>query len=140
MKNFDKVVIELQEKLELKKKNLIPVKRLMYTNCAFKLNGVIKNLNAITDINVLISIHAFLLNEKKNFNESCSMLGLEGYLYKYENFTFHEWEQDIQTRVDTLIYNKNKKEYELIEQRLLNLESDEIKKGKELEAIMNLLK
>jgi len=138
----DKVVLKLQETLKQKKEELVQVKPAYNTNMSFKYSptGLATNLHTVSSISTLVGMLAHVWRAWQDFNYIAEQLKVNEVVeFKHENFTFAEWNADIETRINVLNFQAKKAQYEALEKRLLALESDDLKASKELEAIIAIL-
>jgi hypothetical protein len=139
----DKIIQQLFEVVQQKKAEIAKAEKPNWlTNCAFRFNlesSSSINLQVCSEIETLINILGFLCEKKRGHDEAISLLGLSS-TFKWLNFTFDEWCSDIKTRIDKINISTKRKELEILESRLDNLVSPELKRKLELEEIQKLLK
>jgi hypothetical protein len=139
----DKIIQQLFEVVQQKKAEIAKAEKPNWlTNCAFRFNlesSSSINLQVCSEIETLINILGFLCEKKRGHDEAISLLGLSS-TFKWLNFTFDEWCSDIKTRIDKINISAKRKELEILESRLDNLVSPELKRKLELEEIQKLLK
>ena len=138
--NNDQIIIDLQEKLTQRKNKIVdPGKTSPMINCQFPINGRgTINLHTIHNINDLLPLAAILIREKESFEKANEYCGTEE-VYMYSTHTFEEWMHDIKMRINKLKFVEETKKLQQIQSKLLSLESDDLKKSRELEEIKKLL-
>lgn len=139
----DKQIKELFELVEQKRKDIFKVEKMAWlTNCSFSfedknMNNV--NIQACSDLSLLTKILGYLKREKHYFDEASKQLNYNG-TFKWNNFTYNEWENDIMSRFKKIIVVKEKEKLKDLEDRLNNLISPEYRRELELEQITKILK
>ncbi len=142
MQNTDKVVLELLQKVEDKKKQIGNAERPSWeTNCSFSYNpegNARINIQTIRELEVLVEIHSFLTLRKRAFKESCDILQLKPteVPFKWLNFTYEQWESDVKTRINGLRIAIKKQELAKLEERVNALVSPEQRRAIELEKLV----
>jgi hypothetical protein len=111
------------------------------TNCAFRYSkdsSASLNLQVCGVVEELVEVLGLLCEKRNAFNEAQKIIGtnLE---FKWFGFTFDDWAEDIKTRIDKIEITMNKKELELLEERLNKLISPELRAQMELEEIKKSL-
>ena len=141
-KNTDKLVLDLLQKVEEKKKQIGNAERPSWiTNCTFGFSPDINtriNLQVVREIEVLVEIHAFLTSKCADYTNSLSALGLTAKEapFKYLGFTYDQWVSDIQTRVSMLRIKAKRDELTALEARVNALVSPEQRRAIELEKLV----
>lgn len=93
-KNTDKIVLELLNKVEEKKKQIGNAERPAWvTNCSFKYDvnsNFAINLQTAPAVEELVKIHAFLRDKHESYHTSLTQLGLlsKEFSFKYLGFSF----------------------------------------------------
>lgn len=141
-KKNDATIIQLQNVLACKREELKPVgKQNLLTTCSFKYpgNNTAININTLTKVSDLLEIGAALDQQRYFFDRAVDFYNCTGTEFKWCGFSYEDWQNDIQIKIDKLNYQTKKSALDLLEKRLLALESDELKTAKELEALMAIL-
>jgi hypothetical protein len=140
--NNDQLVQELTKIVNAKKAAIAKAERPNWrTNCAFRYSkdsSASINLQVCGVVEELVYILGFLCEKRNAFNEAQKIIGtnLE---FKWFNFTFDDWAEDIKTRIDKIEITTKKKELEMLEERLNKLISPELRAQMELEEIRKTL-
>ena len=117
--NNDKLVQELTKIVNEKKTAIAKAERPNWnTNCAFRYSkdsAASINLQVCGNVEDLVNILGFLCEKRNAFNEAQKIIGtnLE---FKWFNFTFDDWAEDIKTRIDKIEITTKKKELEMLEE------------------------
>lgn len=141
-KNTDQIVLELLKKVEEKKKQIGNAERPSWvTNCSFGYNPESNsriNIQVIRDLEVLVDIHAFLMNKFEWYLKSLMALKLteKEVPFKYLGFTYDQWIADIETRIAGLRIKAKKDELAKLEERVNALVSPEQRRAIELEKLV----
>lgn len=127
MNDNDKRILELKEKLAIKKENLEKSKtEFVYrTNCNFELFGIKYNIHAMTEVELKI-----MFNNLKALNEPNCKLG---------NFTISDFLSDIMTELVKMDYSKSCLEIKRLEKGLDELISNELKTSIEIDKIAKII-
>lgn len=138
----DKQVQELFKIVQAKKSEIAKLEKPSWnTNGSFgyskDLNSRV-NIHACADVEELVSIVAFLIGKKQNFEEAQTVLGTK-VDFKWMGFSDAEWIEDIKTRINKIQISQKRKELEAVESRLDKLISPELKAQMELEEITKML-
>jgi hypothetical protein len=142
----DALVLELLKKVEQKKQQIGNAERPQWeTNCSFRYdpnNNAAVNIQVVRDLEQLVDIHAFLSIRYHAYLESLKDLGVEPKEapFKWLNFTFEQWENDIQTRIGTLRIKTKRDELAALEARVNALVSPEQRREIELAKLVEELK
>jgi hypothetical protein len=141
MNEFDNKVELLLKKVEEKKKAIKSAERPQWkTNLSFKWQGnETTNLQVVSDLEELVRMLAHIQGKKDTFDKAMSLVGLK-LTYKYNGFSYEDWFSDIMTRINMVQITKTKKELALLEEKLMELQSPELKKTRalaEIEALLN---
>jgi len=138
----DQKVQELFQIVQKKKKEIEKAEKPNWlTNCSFgfdEYNGVRINLHTTTDVNLLAQIYAFLMRKEDDLNTAYKELGLDT-KPNWLGFQFGDWKADIKTRIIKVQIKKEKDKLEVLETKLNNLISPELRTKLELEEITKLL-
>lgn len=138
----DQRVLDLIDLAKKKKEAIAKAEKPNWkTNCSFSKDEFGSNrinLQATTDVAVLVGILAFLITAKGAFEEAAKMLGIEQQ-FIWMGFSFEDWKSDIETRVTKLEITKEKKNLEMIEERLGKLISPELRQELELQELEKAL-
>lgn len=141
-KKNDDLVVQLQNILACKREELKPVgKQNLLTTCSFKYpgNSSAVNINTLTKVSNLLEIGSVLDQQNYFFNRAVDFYNTTGVEFKWCGFTLAEWQNDIQIKIDKINYQTKKAALDVIEKRLVALESEELRTAKELENIMAIL-
>lgn len=92
------------------------------------------NLNVESDVNNLASIVGYLLIMEECHNRGCKELGLE-LDYVYNGFSVQDWISDIKHRINKIQINEKRAQLDVLEKRLNNVISPELRAQMELDAI-----
>jgi len=134
----DQRVLDLIELAKKKKEAIAKAEKPNWkTNCSFSKDEYGSNrinLQATTDVAVLIGILGFLIATKNSFDGAAKLLNLDKEIICM-GFSFEDWKSDIETRVTKLEITKEKKNLEIIEERLGKLISPELRKELELQEL-----
>ncbi len=137
-KQADQRVLDLIDLAKKKKEAIAKAEKPNWkTNCSFSKDEYGSNrinLQATTDISVLIGILGFLTLTHAAFLQAAQLLGVEQE-FLWMGFSYEDWKSDIETRVTKLHITKEKKNLELIEERLGKLISPELRKELELQEL-----
>ena len=95
-------------------------------------------MQVVADVEELVLILGFLIEKKQAFEKANSLLGTD-LEFKWMSFTFEDWKNDVQTRINKVQISKKKKELEALETRLDKLISPDLKAQMELDEISKLL-
>ena len=141
-KNIDQIVLELLKKVEEKKQQIGSAERPSWvTNCSFGYNpenNVRINIQVVRDLDVLVDIHAFLTVRYSAFVQSLAALKLseKEVPFKWLNFTYKQWLEDIETRINGLKIKTKKDELAKLEERVNALVSPEQRRAIELDKLV----
>lgn len=148
-KNSDKIVLELLQKVEEKKKQIGNAERPSWkTHCSFKFNPEVNtayNIQVIADIKMLIAMYGHILSEYNKYydaikalNKSDKSLDFTGnpFKFSYLGYSFNEWEHDIKTRISSLSIKTKRDELAKLEERVNSLVSPEQRRQIELEQLI----
>ena len=140
MAKNDVVIKSLMDAVQSQKKSLGTRERVSWlTNGIFKRNGQnFFNINTITDTYCLASALGFMLSEEDSFNKACDVLNLCEE-FKWDGYTVAEWQEDFQTRLRVIEWDKKKKALTETEKKLSSLVSEEARTEMELENIKQSL-
>lgn len=138
--NNDAVIKDLLQKVEDQKNGLGTRAKVAWnTNGVFKYRGGdFFNLNTVTDPSVLANALAVLISQEDSFKEACKRLGIKAE-YKWDGYSVKDWQEDFQTRIDVIEWDKKKKTLDATKAKLNALVSEEAKTEMELEDIKKLL-
>jgi hypothetical protein len=140
--NNDRLVQELTKHVNDKKAAIAKAEKPNWnTNCAFRYSkdsSASINLQVCGVVEELVYILGFLCEKRNAFNEAQKIIGtnLE---FKWFGYTFDDWAEDIQTRINKIEITAKKKELEMLEERLNKLISPELRAQMELEEIRKSL-
>lgn len=136
----DKAIKNLIEVVNSKKEEIGKAEKPNWnTNCNFVFDGSDRlNLNTVSDGAVVVKILAFLKVQKGAWEEACKDLGVD-HEFKWSGFSYEDWKTDLQTRLNKINIDKNKKELAVLEARLNKIISPELRAQMELEEITKAL-
>jgi hypothetical protein len=137
----DTMVLELLKKVEEKKQQIGSAERPSWnTTCSFGYNveGNFRINIQVAQLEQLVDIHAFLTIRKGGHNNSLKMLNLteKEVPFKWLNFTYDQWVEDIETRINGLRIKAKKDELAKLEERVNALVSPEQRRAIELEKLV----
>lgn len=148
-KNADKIVLELLQKVEEKKKQIGNAERPSWkTHCSFKFNpdnNASHNIQVISDIKTLLAIYGHILAESNKYYDAIKALSKSdksldftgsSFNFIYLGFSFSEWEHDIKTRISSLNIKTKRDELAKLEERVNSLVSPEQRRQIELEQLI----
>jgi hypothetical protein len=140
----DQIVMDLLKSVDIKRKQIQKAKTRpnWKTNCTFGKDPSIPeriNIQTVKDTRKLLEIFAFLQNQEKSLEQAANYLGVD-FEGTWQNYSFQDWKDDIQARVDQILLEKKEKELEELNIRVNNLVTPEQRRTMELEVLKNLLK
>jgi len=134
----DKQVLDLINLAKTKKSEIAKAEKPDWkTNCSFGYNPESSqrtNIQTVADVEVLISILAFLLIQKDGHENASVLLDVPS-KFKWMGFTLEDWQADLKSRVNKIQISKKRKELDALEERLNKLISPELRTKIELEEI-----
>ena len=129
----DEKILALKQKIEEKKKSVnhkfVPV-----TNCALTLDGVLYNLHAVNDKNLL----RFLLIKLTVLNDTAMHLALDN-IYMQDGFVLGDWIIDVESKLRLVSNKEEVRELKVMEDKLTQLLSNDKKTELELDSIESAL-
>lgn len=136
----DQKVIELQEKLKQQREELSAAYKPQWrTNMIFKDgNNPQVNLHTVMDGDKIADILMIIISKHKDHQIANEILGIERE-FKFGGYSFEDWIHDLKIRFSRINEVLRKQQLAELEKRLSALESDDLKKDKELAAIMEML-
>ena len=142
MEKIDNKVEQLLKLVEEKRAKLgTKPSKVLETNGIFKFNDKEHvNINVINDIDKVIELYAFLINDNWNKTDAAVALEVDDYKYSFSGFTFEQWQSDLKYKVSLLKWNKESLELQKYEKVLASYVSEEKKVEKELSKLEELLK
>lgn len=138
----DNMVLELLKKVEEKKKQIGSAERPQWvTNCSFRFDpasNMATNIQVVRDLEILVDIHAHLTAKYNAYHKSLVALNLTSteVPFKYLGFSYGQWTEDIQTRINGLRIKAKKDELAKLEERVNALVSPEQRRAIELEKLV----
>jgi hypothetical protein len=138
----DQMVLELLKKVEEKKKQIGNAERPCWvTNCSFRFNpesNIATNIQVVRDLETLVEIHAFLTTKYAAYSKSLEALKLtpKEVPFKWLNFTYDQWVEDIETCINGIRIKAKKDELIALEARVNALVSPEQRRAIELEKLV----
>ena len=93
------------------------------------------NLAVETDIRVLVSIAAFLVEKEASYCRVALRFNIEAPPFMWLGFSVEDWVDDIKTRIAKIQISSRQKKFEMLEERLNKIISPELRAKMELEAI-----
>lgn len=142
----DKIVLELLRKVEEKKQQIGNAERPAWqTNCSFGYDpssNARTNIQVVRDVSQLIEMHAFLSERYSTYIESANDLGVseKEAPFKWLNFSYDEWVNDIKTRLNGLRIKSKRDELAKLEERVNALVSPEQRRAMELQKLVEEIK
>lgn len=138
----DALVMKLMAEVKTRKAEIAKVERPDYqTNMSFSFtetgnrNGDI-NLNVESDLKRLISIVAFLVNAKQEYDSAVQLLGIEDATkFTWNGYTPDQWIGDVKQRINKIQINAKRAKLDNLEKKLDVLVSPEQRRKLELELI-----
>ena len=136
----DTVIKELMKQVETQKEALGAKERVSwFTNGSFQRDsGFHFNINTVTEGSVLAEALGFLIVQAEGFGKACDILGVDA-PFKWQGFSLKEWQDDFETRMRVVEWNKKKKLLENTQAKLSQLVSEEARTEMELDDIKALL-
>ena len=134
---LDQKVALLFEKLEAKKAEITKAEKPKWeTNCSYKADSssTSTNIQAVSDVGILVTILANLKIHEWAWYEACSTLGVK-LPFKHQSYTIDEWLTDIQTRINKLEIDNKKAELKALEDKINLVVSPEQRRALEIAAI-----
>lgn len=138
IKEEDKIVMELLEKVEQKKKEIQNIgKHAWITSATLGTTDNVQdrvNLQTCTDIKKLVGLYCFLINLADTWERAIKQLELKEPCV-WQGYKVNEWQNDIKARVQQIGINTKKKELDSLEKRLDAIVSPEQRRALEIEKI-----
>ena len=141
MNENDTKITSILEKIADKEKSLAKVKRhVLNTNGVFKYDdGSFFNLNTVSDVNVIVSAFALILQKQMSHAEAEKRLGVKGAVFSHCGYSVDDWEDDFKNRLDIVKFTKEKKTLEEAKKALEVLLSTETKTSKAIDDVLKNL-
>ena len=142
--DIDSAVINMLTQIEAKKKELAKakVRPVWKTSCTFGRDPSVStnrtNIQTVRDIRTLVEIYGFLNTQEKELDLAADQLGVN-VTPTWQNYTFLEWKEDLQTRVGQLSIEEKQKELDELDRRVNSLVTPEQRRAMELEALQKIL-
>jgi hypothetical protein len=132
----DKRIIEMREKIRIKKEELESIAKVEYkTHLSLNLVGERYNLNvASEDILLRVLLNLNMIN---NAVKSDELLQRE---YRIEGYTVEDWIYDVKAKYELKKVRAKKSELIALENKLVNMLSDDKKTELELDSIEDMIK
>jgi len=133
----DQIIVQLQEAVEKKKRELKAVNEPNVTNLSFGFTESQSDRQniAVQNIDWVVRALAWLIMMKECWEKSAGILGVKTE-FKWLGYTYAEWEKDLVRRAGKINYAEEKAKLERLEARLEELLSPDAKKKKELDSMM----
>ena len=96
------------------------------------------NLNVVSDIRELVTVLSFLKGRNERFDQAAKELDVR-IGFKWGGYSYEDWREDIQNRVNVVNLKARRKELGEIEKQLDELMSPEMKKKLKLEELKKKL-
>lgn len=144
MSNLDKQVISILETIKNKKESLkeseeINNRKNWMTNCIVNTQEFSnKNLKVMNEYDIL-NFTSFLILKREYQEKACELLDYSCEL-KFNNYLYEDWFQDCKKRLETIMIKDKMKKIEELEKTAEDLQSDDLKKQKALDKILEQLK
>lgn len=126
---------QLHEALQTIETRLSAMKKItegqMRTNGNFKFNPQSQQaptipIDKVTDLSLLISIHAFLTTKKKEYEESAKLLDLSSFpVFKWQHHSYEDWDNDIRIRVAVVSHHTEKQKLHEAKEKLSRFLTEE---------------
>ncbi len=143
MSNLDQQVISVLETIQNKKEELkqseeINNRKNWTTNCIVNTPSFAnKNLKVMNEIDIL-NFTAYLIYNKEYQEKAAELLNYSTDI-KFNNYSYEDWFQDCKKRLDTIIIKNKMKKFEELEKTAEDLQSDDLKRQKALDKILEQL-
>lgn len=144
MSNLDQKVISILETIQNKKEELkeseeINNRKNWMTNCIVNTQEFSnKNLKVMNE-NDILNFTSFLIL-KREYQEKAADLLNHSFEIKFNNYSYENWFEDCKKRLDTIIIKDKMKKFEELEKTAEDLQSDDLKRQKALDKILEQLK
>lgn len=144
MSNLDQKVISILETIKNKKESLkeseeINNRKNWMTNCIVNTQEFSnKNLKVMNE-NDILNFTSFLILKREYQEKACELLDYYCEL-KFNNYLYEDWFQDCKKRLETIMIKDKMKKIEELEKTAEDLQSDDLKKQKALDKILEQLK
>ncbi len=136
MVSNDKRIIEMREKIRVKKDELESITKVEYkTHLSLNLVGERYNLNVVSE-DILLGI-LLNLNMINNAIKSDELLQTE---YKLEGYSVEDWIHDVKAKYELKKVRAKKSELIALENKLVNMLSEDKKTELELDSIEEMIK
>ena len=136
--SFDEQVQKLQEKVAEKKAKIAKAERPSWaTNMAYRENensSSVKNLQVIQSENECVEILGSLIQKKEAYDKAAQILDIKSE-FKHCGYSFEDWKSDLIKKASIISLSKEKAKLKQLESMLEGLESEEVKKAKQLASI-----
>jgi len=77
------------------------------------------DIHKLTDLSFLINIHAFIMDKSESYDKSAKKLNLTEYpIFKWNNYDYESWHNDIQIRAKMITYETEKRSLEEAKRKL----------------------
>lgn len=137
----DKRTIELINEVKRRKQEIAKIEKPNWkTNLSFcfvegKKNDAIA-LHTVANVKTLISMAAFLMERRDNYEKAAKLLGVEQPPeFTWDGFSVEDWLEDFKMKISKIQIVSKRKKLEELEQRLGKIISPELRAEMELEAI-----
>lgn len=144
MSNLDQQVISILDTIKNKKESLkeseeINNRKNWMTNCIVNTQEFSnKNLKVMNEIDIL-NFTAYLIYNKEYQEKAAELLNYSTDI-KFNNYSYEDWFQDCKKRLETIMIKDKMKKIEELEKTAEDLQSDDLKKQKALDKILEQLK
>lgn len=144
MSNLDEQVILILDKIQ-DKKNELEIEEKINDNKSWKTNGNIntpffsnKNIKVMSD-NEILNFTAFLISNEEYQQKAAKFLN-HSFDIKFNNYSYDDWFEDCKKRLNTIVIKEKIKKFKELEKSAEELQSDDLKRQKALDKILEELK
>lgn len=137
----EKLVQETLAAIEKRKKEIANLEKPDWkTNLSFAYDADFANANRVniqveTNLTKLVKILSFLKSQRDTFDAIVKEMGLD-LRFKWGNYFYEDWSYDIKTRIDIINIKQMRDQLAAWESIVAGLESEEVKKAKQLADVM----
>ena len=141
----DKKTIELIQEVRRQKREIEKAEKPNWlTNCSFSYSegsdsAKTVNLHQESNVRNLVMLVAFLLEREKSYKTAIAELKVDCLAFSWGGFSTADWIADVKTRIAKIQIASKRKKLEVLEGRLNNVISPELRAQMELEDIQNEL-
>ena len=141
----DKKTLELIQEVRRQKREIEKAEKPNWlTNCSFSYSegsesAKTVNLHQESNVRNLVMLVAFLLEREKSYKTAIAELKVDCPAFSWGGFATTDWISDVKTRIAKIQIASKRKKLEVLEGRLNNVISPELRAQMELEDIQNEL-